>query len=388
MRIVDNSGVTGKLWDIFCRVIDNFGDIGVGWRLSAGLGARGERVRLWVDDPSALAWMAPLGAPNVEVRRWSAPINTKGLVPGDILLETFGCEIDPEFIATYAGWTRARGLDLGFCQKDLWINLEYLSAESYAERNHALPSPVMTGPGAGLSKYFFYPGFTKATGGLLREPDLAERQARFARADWLQQQGVNWRGERLVSLFCYEPAALADLLDQLAAGPKATQLLVTAGRATVAVTACILNKKRLKPLWNKLELLSIYYISPLTQHDYDHLLWACDLNFVRGEDSLVRALWANKPFIWQIYPQHDDAHHHKLEALLNVLNAPPSLRLFHRVWNDLNGPTDRDASQQPLLPSLELDSWQQFVTRAGQQLRQQDDLVTQIMRFALKNPLK
>ena len=379
MRIVDNSGVTGKLWDIFCRVIDNFGDIGVGWRLSAGLGARGERVRLWVDDPSALAWMAPFGAPNVEVRRWSTPIDTEGLAPGDILLETFGCEIDPEFIATYAGWTRARG------QKELWINLEYLSAEGYAERNHLLPSPVMTGPGAGLCKYFFYPGFTAATGGLLREPDLAERQARFARAEWLQHKGIAWQGERLVSLFCYEPQALADLLEQFATGPQATRLLVTAGRATAAVSACILNKNRLQPTWNKRQQLSISYLPPLTQYDYDHLLWACDLNFVRGEDSLVRALWANKPFVWQIYPQYDDAHHHKLEALLEMLDAPPSWRSFHRVWNGVNGRTDGKASQPPQLPDLALDSWQQVVSSAGQRLRQQDDLVTQIMRFALKN---
>jgi uncharacterized repeat protein (TIGR03837 family) len=372
VRIVDNSGVTtGKLWDIFCRVIDNYGDIGVGWRLSVSLAARGERVRFWVDDTSALAWMAPFGAPNVEIRHWTRPIQTEGLAPGDILLETFACEIDPEFIAAYADWTGARG------QKSLWINLEYLSAESYAERNHGLPSPIMTGPGAGLCKYFFYPGFTMATGGLLREPDLAERQTRFERADWLQQKGVHW--------FCYEPPALADFLDRLATGPQATQLLVTAGRATAAVTACILNKIRLQPLWNNGELLSICYLPALTQYDYDHLLWACDLNFVRGEDSLVRALWANKPFIWQIYPQHDDAHHRKLEAFLDILDAPPSLRAFHRVWNGVNSRTNGNENHQPQLPVLELDSWQQNVTRAGQQLRQQDDLVTQIMRFALKN---
>lgn len=370
---------TAKLWDIFCRVIDNYGDIGVGWRLSVGLGARGERVRFWVDDPSALAWMAPFGAPNVEIRHWTAPIETEGLAPSDVLLETFGCEIDSEFIATYAGWTRDRG------QKGLWINLEYLSAEGYAERNHGLPSPVTTGAGAGLCKYFFYPGFTVATGGLLREPDLAERHARFDRAGWLQQNGIAWQGERLVSLFCYEPPALPELLDQLATGPQSTRLLVTAGRATAAVSACILDKTRLQPLWNKREQLSIHYLPALTQNDYDHLLWACDLNFVRGEDSLVRALWANKPFVWQIYPQHDDAHHHKMEALLDRLDAPPSLRAFHRVWNGVNSRTEGKASQPPQLPDLALEAWQQVVTSAGQQLRQQDDLVTQIMRFALKN---
>ena len=57
-----------RSWDIFCQVIDNFGDIGVCWRLAADLAARGHQVRLWVDDASALHWMAPQGAAGVEVR--------------------------------------------------------------------------------------------------------------------------------------------------------------------------------------------------------------------------------------------------------------------------------------------------------------------------------
>ena len=64
----------------------------------------------------------------------------------------------------------------------------------------------------------------------------------------------------------------------------------------------------------------------LTQADFDHLLWACDLNFVRGEDSLVRAAWAGAPFVWQVYPQHDGAHAAKVEALLAGMAAPPDVR--------------------------------------------------------------
>jgi len=59
-------------WDLFCRVIDNFGDIGVCWRLAADLAGRGEAVRLWTDDAGALAWMAPQGAPGVQVCAWPA----------------------------------------------------------------------------------------------------------------------------------------------------------------------------------------------------------------------------------------------------------------------------------------------------------------------------
>ena len=94
---------------------------------------------------------------------------------------------------------------------------------------------------------------------------------------------------------------------------------------------------------------------------------------------MVRALWANKPFVWQIYPQHDDAHHSKLEAFLDVMNAPPSLRNFHNVWNGL---PDAD---QAVLPALALDEWQETVSKARNLQLQHDDLVTQLMRFVLKN---
>lgn len=361
-----NTGNT-NLWDIFCRVIDNYGDIGVCWRLAVGLAARGERVRLWVDDTSALGWMCPQGAEGVEVKLWTQPIQTEGLVIGNILIEAFGCEIDPEFIALYSDWMNSRGL------KGIWINLEYLSAEGFVERNHGLPSPVMSGPGTGLTKHFFYPGFTAKTGGLLREAGLAARQAQFDRMGWLQSQGIALHNERLVSMFCYEPPALDALLDHLAADAQPTRLLVTTGRATAAVKAWIKCKNKFKPSWNKRKKLSFSYLPALTQHDFDHLLWACDLNFVRGEDSLVRALWAGKPFVWQIYPQHDDAHHSKLDAFLNRLNAPPSLRTFHLVWNGVS---------QATLPTLSLASWQQTVTAARAQQLQHDDLVTQIIRFA------
>ncbi|MDR3453177.1 MAG: elongation factor P maturation arginine rhamnosyltransferase EarP [Rhodoferax sp.] len=358
------------LWDIFCKVIDNFGDIGVCWRLSADLAARGEQVRLWVDDASALRWMAPAGCPGVTVLPWAQSLDPTGLPPADVLVEAFGCETAPEFIAACVDGARATG------QKPVWINLEYLSAESFVERAHGLPSPVMSGPGAGLTKYFFYPGFTARTGGLLREPGLARRQLEFDRSTWLARRGVDPQGERLVSLFCYEPPALEGLLDQLAGGARPTRLLVTAGRAAAATRAAIEHKNRLKPLWNGRHQLSISYLPALTQIDFDHLLWACDLNFVRGEDSLVRALWAGKPFVWQIYPQDDAAHHGKLQAFLDMLQAPASLRQFHQVWNGASGAG---------LPPIDGAVWGQAAAAARTRLLAQDDLTCQLLQFVLKN---
>ena len=89
-----------RLWDVFCRVIDNHGDLGVCWRLAADLASRGEAVRLWVDDPQALAWMAPEGAPGVQVLPWRDPGPWEQ--PGDVVVEAFGCDPPGLFVQRMA----------------------------------------------------------------------------------------------------------------------------------------------------------------------------------------------------------------------------------------------------------------------------------------------
>ena len=149
-------------WDIFCRVIDNHGDLGVCWRLCADLAQRGHTVRLWVDDASALAWMAPQGCTGVAVHVWPTSNNDYPDC-ADVVIEAFGCEL-PEHVQSTIAAKQSPPV--------VWINLEYLSAEDFVERCHGLPSPVMSGPAKGCTKWFFYPGFTPATGGLLCEPDF------------------------------------------------------------------------------------------------------------------------------------------------------------------------------------------------------------------------
>jgi uncharacterized repeat protein (TIGR03837 family) len=431
---------TPKNWDIFCKVIDNFGDIGVCWRLACNLAARGQQVRLWADDASALSWIAPQGASGVQVREWTAEAPQAGVdLPGDVVIEAFGCDVDaawiaglhstenssektPESIATPAIKQRAnRQLGLKNTaskgEPPVWINLEYLSAEVFAERSHGLPSPVMSGPAAGMTKWFYYPGFTASTGGLLREDDLPARQAQFKPLDWLKQIGLadvhgnmhdshgvaddgggsdckaNKRngtasaGVQTISLFCYEPQALKHWLEQLAGGTERTRLLVTHGRAAAAVEAGLSSLPHaaftsqiahqpngiLREQLSVSEHLSIHYLNALTQVGYDHLLWSCQFNCVRGEDSLVRALWAGQPFVWHIYPQSDGAHAAKLDAFLDWLHAPADLRLFHHVWNGL--------SAQPL-PALDLATWGALAQAARQRLLAQADVATQLMAFA------
>jgi len=349
-------------WDIFCRVIDNHGDVGVCWRLAAMLAAAGERARLWIDDASALAWMAPAGCEGVDVVRWNDPVaaaDAAARTPPDVLIEAFGCDPEPAVVEAFARQRHADGAGRR------WINLEYLSAEAYVERLHGLPSPVFKGPGAGLTKHFFYPGFTASTGGLLREPGLDQRRRDFDRTDWLARQGIDWQGERLVSLFCYEPEALPALLGQFERAAQPTRLLVTAGRAAAA----------LPPGPAQRGALTLDWLPYLPQLEFDHLLWACDFNFVRGEDSLVRAIWAGAPFAWQIYPQDDDAHHAKLEAFLDWLAAPASLRALYRRWNATA------AGELPEFDAGKLESWRATATAARAGLLAQDELLTRLRHF-------
>ncbi|HKX41718.1 MAG TPA: elongation factor P maturation arginine rhamnosyltransferase EarP, partial [Burkholderiaceae bacterium] len=268
----------GWVWDLFCRVIDNHGDLGVCWRLAADLAGRGESVRLWVDDAAALAWMAPHGHAGVEVVAWQEPLAERA--PGDVVIEAFGCELPEAHLRRMA--QRA--------VPPVWINLEYLSAEGYVERSHGLPSPQSSGPAAGLRKWFFYPGFTARTGGLLREPGLMARRQAFDRDAWRVERGWAPRpGERVISLFCYEQPALATWLQRFAQQP--TLLLATAGHAARQVEAALGPSLAMGALRARI-------VEPLPQLEYDHLLWASDLNIVRGEDSFVRAQWAGVPFVW------------------------------------------------------------------------------------------
>ena len=351
-------------WDIFCHVIDNHGDLGVSWRLAVDLAQRGNSVRIWIDDVSALRWMAPLGHPKVEVLKWSHA-ETMTTV-GDVVIETFGCRIPAHMEGLIAK------------HKAIWINLEYLSAEDFVVQSHRLPSPVMHGPAKGRTKWFFYPGFVTDTGGLIRENDMAHRHSVFDRTTWLAEhapQVLNTQMDlkrRLISLFCYEPSSLEDLLIQLANDDIPSTLLVTQGRSQQAVIQALQRLQIPNMGSGNLQIEQLPYLS---QVDYDHLLWTCDLNFVRGEDSVVRALWAGKPFVWQIYPQDDQAHHVKLDAFCNTLKMPHDLVELHGIWNGIS------RKKMNALRPTQLLNWTTWVCKIKADLGGQYDLVTQLEQF-------
>ncbi|MCA3070665.1 MAG: elongation factor P maturation arginine rhamnosyltransferase EarP [Rhodocyclaceae bacterium] len=306
--------------DVFCRVVDNYGDAAVCWRLARSLaGEQGFRVRLWIDRMEVLAALQPALDPRLDVQRLDAvqvhrsPPSAEEADLPDIAIDAFGGGL-PDGYASALAARRPRAL---------WIVLEYLTAERWAADVHRLASPH---PALDIRRRFFCPGFDPGTGGLLREQGLLEARAAFE-ADGYEQARFRQRlglprldGQAaLVSLFGYANPGLHDLLAAMAAGPRPVVLAVAPGPLADGVAEWFATGGvRSTAGAASAGMLQVRTLPFLSQPDYDRLLWSADLNFVRGEDSLVRGLWAAQPLCWQLYPQQDDAQCPKLQAFIDV----------------------------------------------------------------------
>lgn len=348
--------------DLFCKVVDNYGDIGVCWRLARQLASEHTiKLRLIVDDLPVFhkidARIDPQKAQQniagIEVLHWNEVVLSQHYTSaGDAVIEAFACTL-PDLVIEKMKQTRP-----------VWIDFEYLTAESWIDDCHARPSPH---PSTGLMKSLFFPGFVTQSGGLIREAGLLVERDAFqsdlaAQAAWRELAGLPAREEGIldVSLFCYPGLPLSRF--------DGVRVFVPEGVAP------------------GLEGENISRFKFLPSRDYDRLLWTCDLNFVRGEDSWVRAIWAGKPFIWQIYKQEENAHLVKLQAFLDryMKDLDPgvaeSLAQIHAMWNE-GGREGKTASRLwdsflPLLPQLRSHARTWSGNLAGS-----DDCATSLIRF-------
>lgn len=393
---------------IFCALVDNFGDIGVCWRLARQLVREyGAQVTLWVDDPAQTSlFLGKAGGvlpgqviDGVRLNVWSPDwlpdaeaIAT--LADSDLLVEAFACALPPALLAVLGALER----------RPAWINLEYLSAEHWVDEHHLLAS-LLTLPGmplraAPVQKTFFFPGFTPRTGGLLRETGLLARHAQWQGHEREERQRLLARlapdlkcaladDTVFVSLFTYESASLPGCLAAMAQDNVPTLCLVPLGRSLASVQAFLgLHAPLCAGDIQVLGALSIVVIPFLSQDDYDLLLSLCDFNFVRGEDSFVRAQWAARPLLWHIYPQQAQAHLQKLDAFLALQGAEFSprntreaaagmaLRQFVRFWNQGEDCQELWHHLRPQLPGLreQARKWQQH-------LAEMPDLTANLLRF-------
>lgn len=378
---------------LFCRVVDNYGDIGICWRLARQLQQEHHiAVTLWVDDLPSFQRICPevvLDAElqqvaGVTIRHWRSQDGEYTAADvADIVIEFFACDIPPNYIAAMAQ-----------CEpRPRWFNLEGLTAEEWVEGCHTLTSPH---PRLPLTKHFFFPGFTDKTGGLLREAGLEQERLQFqadpaAMADFLARFGVT--AEEMVatkvSLFCYPYAPVAELFEVWQSGQHPVCCLVPEGVASAAVQAFLGSEAQAGAFATR-GALTVRVLPFVPQPDYDKLLWACDFNFVRGEDSFVRAQWAGRPFIWHIYPQDENLHHKKLRAFLQRYSAAlPSLAAFSLYWNHAEVPgAAQQADWGAVWAAVEADmaeiteksaDWQRQMLKNG-------DLASNLLKFATTLP--
>lgn len=373
-------------WDIFCRLVDNFGDIGVCWRLARDLSEHHPvSVRLWIDRPEAFFMLQPslrgqtlpLALDHVEVCEWCEPF-----APADaaeVVIEAFACELPAAYLEAMVARPR----------RPVWVDLDYLSAEAWVGDFHGLGSAH---PGSGLQRYFFFPGFEHNTGGLLREPGLFAQRDHFrnreqARRGFLAALGVEAGADEtlLVSLFCYENEALPELLALWTNGDREVLLLMPQGRALGCVAAFLGQPDLQVGEHHRRGRLRIQVLPFSDQAGYDRLLWICDLNFVRGEDSFVRAQWAARPCVWHIYRQDAGVHLVKLDAFLarycEGLDEADAraLRAFWRQWNLERSLAEAWPRLAAALPAL-----QRQAQRWSDALSRQTDLASQLVQFCEK----
>jgi uncharacterized repeat protein (TIGR03837 family) len=370
------------VWDIFCKVVDNYGDAAICWRLARQLRLEhGIDVRLWVDDPATLHALCPQvetgrvtqKVSGINVHWWQSEWH--GVAPGDVIIEAFGSGVPDAFVESVASSPR----------RALWVVLEYLSAESWVPSHHGLPSPHRSG----IPRYFYFPGFVDGTGGVLHERELAARRAAFndeaQRRMWRALGSDAPAADAIVAtVFAYENAPLSEMLFAWEQSGRQIVAAIPLGRTNDALAQHysledVHAGQRLQR--GSLEVRVLPFVA---QRTYDDLLWSADINFVRGEDSFVRAQWAEKPFVWNIYPQPDGVHWTKLRSFLELYSvsldkmATETLQDLWRAWNGAADISVHDAWRDFLAcrPALE--------SRAGtwaRQLETMPDLASKLVQF-------
>ncbi|WFE68647.1 elongation factor P maturation arginine rhamnosyltransferase EarP [Thiomicrospira sp. R3] len=372
-----------KHWELFCRVIDNYGDIAVCWRLAKTLTQDNQiKVRIWVDDLSTLKALVPATdrralkqqLEGIEVFYWSDPWSDVSIQPAEVVIETFGCSLPEAYLQRMQQ------------HRPVWINLDYFSAEPWVCDFHRMPSKQANG----LDKFFFYPSVLEQTGGLMREASLLEqRQSHLAQPEssaWLSHLGLKLSAKPSlkISLFGYSNPQLPALLDSWINAHQPIEVFLPQGQLHQQIEQCLqLNLEPGKSVHtNQLTLHSLPF---LPQADFDKLLWHCDLNFVRGEESFVRAQWAAKPFVWHIYPTDDQAHWTKLDAFFDrytqglATDLKKVISLFNKAWNQAH---HQQLDHQAWLDLIQqLDNWQQHSQDWVTYLNELGDLTSNLVKF-------
>ncbi|WP_297596360.1 elongation factor P maturation arginine rhamnosyltransferase EarP [uncultured Cetobacterium sp.] len=307
-----------KSLDIFCEIIDNYGDVGVVYRLAKEMKkVHGDEVEIRV-ILNRLDEFLEINkkAKNIEYQEIDNIIYlTEGFLaknictfsPANVIIEAFGCNVLEVYI------------EKAKTESSLLINLEYLSGEKWIEDIHLMESQ-MGAPK--LKKYFFMPGFTEKTGGVVVDSLFLERKNKVLlnKEIYLEKylKGLNYKDMLLGTVFSYEKN-FSPLIEALINNGKENFLLILGEKSQTSFLE-LFKKIDIVKLDNeiyKIKNITIKFMPFLEQEEYEELINIVDYNFVRGEDSFVRALLAGKPFVWHIYLQNELAHMDKIEGFID-----------------------------------------------------------------------
>ncbi|WP_339010511.1 elongation factor P maturation arginine rhamnosyltransferase EarP [Fusobacterium animalis] len=278
--------------DIFCQVIDNYGDVGVAYRLAREFKRvyPNKKLRFVINQIEELNLIRK--SENIEVILYKDISKIEN--SADLIIESFGCEIPKEY------------MDKALKKSKLIINLEYFSAEKWVDDFHLQESFL----GGNLKKYFFIPGLSEKSGGILLDNEFLERKKKVEanKEYYLEKFEIKEKYDLIGSVFSYEKN-FDSLIEELKKLNKKVILLILSEKTQKNFIKYFDNGNN----YDKIKFVKLPFF---TYDKYEELLALCDFNLVRGEDSFVRALLLGKPFLWHIYPQDENTHIKKLESFL------------------------------------------------------------------------
>lgn len=334
--------------DIFCDVIDNYGDIGVVYRFSKEIKSLypEARVRVILNKLDELVKINSF-AQKINYQNINGVIyiyeeffkkNFSQYGVSDIIIEAFGCNIFDEYI------------EVAKKQSKLWINLEYLSGEDWVEDFHLNESLIDSKT---LKKIFYMPGFSEKSGGILMDTEFLENKdySKNHKEEVLKKYFpyLDFTNKRVGTVFSYEKN-FDNLLETLNNQEEET-FLILMGEKTQKSFEKFFEKNSTGDYINleKYGKIYLYNAKFFSQEEYDSIISAVDFNFTRGEDSIVRAILVGKPFLWHIYLQDEKFHMVKLRAFLDRFRESVSLddkenEVMDRYFKLLEDYNDRETN--------------------------------------------
>lgn len=362
---------------VLCKVVDNFGDIGVVWRLCCQLSNQikkenfTSKINLIVDDLASFNKICNSVdsnksfqiVENINIFNW----NDEKLCYDEfskndgenlsVILEVFQCG--------RPSWMEKILFEEKLNRTVQIIMIDYLTAEKYAEDFHCLQSLTRSSK---VQKVNFMPGFTNKTGGLIID------------SEW--EHFCDYKNNKTLLCFTYDRN-----WDALANACKKSnyieKVLIAPGKGFESL------KKSFHFI--KDSNLKIEELSFMNQNEWDKMLKNCGVLFIRGEESMSRACLSGIPFVWHAYPQSDEYQLIKVRALLERMSVHFSVedfRIIEKVWiliNSAESEVEQEVFEKAILDFF--DNAEKLVygfREFALDLRKNGDLCSNLMTF-IKN---